>query len=99
MIIVDPSITLRISEKLRIDNYPHGIEIVGVCRLTGKTVIRYLDTETAQVFEFDPNTEDWIPMVDGICKDYFNQFASVCLPRYENNLLEYHKVGEEDALN
>lgn len=97
MIVVDPRITCRISKKLNLFTYPSGnIEIVGICSLTGKTVIRHLDIETLDILEFDERTENFISMKEGICKDYFNQFAAVCLPRYQDNVLEYRKNDKND---
>ena len=94
MLVVDPRITCRISRVLRTDTYTTGItEIVGECSLTGKTVIRYVDSDQ-NVFEFDEKTEDWIPISAGVCKNYFNKFAAVCLPKYSDNIIEYKKREE-----
>lgn len=92
MIVADPRITFRISKKIDTKIYPSGIiEMMGECSLTGKTVIRYLDNDTGNVYEFDEKIEHWVPITEGICKNYFNKFAAVCLPIYTNNLLEFKK--------
>lgn len=66
-----------------------AIEIHGICSLTGKYVIRYMEKSTKKIFEFHYKKEIWVSLEDGVCKDYsynsdFNKFI---LPYYENNVI------------
>jgi hypothetical protein len=98
MLVENLKLICRIYKIIKIFNYPIGIvEVLGICRLTNKMVIRYVSSDR-QVFEFDEKTELWVPLSEGVCKNHFNHFASVVLPIYENNVIEYRKAPP-DACN
>jgi hypothetical protein len=64
-------------------------EVHGICSLTGKYVIRYIEMSNGKIFEFHHKKEIWVPLEDGVSSEYsysgdFNKFI---LPYYDNNVI------------
>ena len=97
-VVINPHITCRIDAPLDMRKYKDGvIEMIGMCNLTGKLVIRYVGSNL-KVFEYDEKIEKLIPFEEGVCKNHFNQFSFMCLPLHYDNVLEYKKraiINEE----
>ena len=99
MIILDPRLSFRINRIVDLRYYKNqSVEIIGECALTGKIMFRFFHPTTG-IMEFDEKNEKWVNIVDGITKNYVNEFAKAVLPRYENNIIQYHKIEKkvEDA--
>lgn len=91
MLISNPAMICRMYNIVSMVTYVSGItELVGSCSLTNRLVIRYISTDM-QVFEYNEARETWVDFADGVCRDHFNHFADICLPKYENNVVQYRK--------
>lgn len=85
----------RLSHIQKFFTYTDNVhEVYGKCSLTGRDVIRYYKETDYKVWEWSNKRDEWVDISEGACKDYFNHFAQLALPKYENNIVEYRNENQ-----